>query len=122
MRFHVGHATGLWLLSQFLVSPCDRYVFGKIRATDGTYQSCCVAVPNVERHLHFLPRAHKRSDRTAAVEMSDVWQEVKDLFSKRFPNEASAFKSRTVKRKASGIFLVAVRPVPAKKRPAKLVL
>lgn len=79
-------------------NPGRLYVFGKIRAADGSFQSCCVSVPNVERRLLVLPRKTQRDNPSAAVSMEDVWKEVKSLFDARFPKE-STFKSRCVKKK-----------------------
>lgn len=93
-------------------NPGNLYVFGKIKGQNGSFHSCCVLVPSVERHLFFLPREVQRDDPATNVSMESVWREVNNLFNKRFPQAESSFKSRTVQRQ----YAFELADVPTDKR------
>ncbi len=43
------------------------YLFGKVKAQDGRYQSCCVLVPNIHRSLLFVPDPSVFDDATGEI-------------------------------------------------------
>ncbi|KAG1468258.1 hypothetical protein G6F56_003936 [Rhizopus delemar] len=77
------------------------YLFGKVlNKSINKYVSCCVTVKNIERNVFFLPRQFALDDNGKAtdneVELTDVYEEVSELFSK---NRITKYASKKVSRK-----------------------
>lgn len=83
--------------------PGEVYLFGKVEipATNGkfSYESICVRVENVNRHLYLLPRQNKYDFKTKTeteeeVNMGDVYQEFEERLLKEI--NLTSFSSRKV--------------------------
>lgn len=83
--------------------PGEVYLFGKVEVPEAnnkiTYNSICVRVENVKRHLYLLPRAHvydvkAKVDTDKEVTIADVYEEFEERISKDL--KLSTFKSRKV--------------------------
>ncbi|KAG1054455.1 hypothetical protein G6F43_003533 [Rhizopus delemar] len=77
------------------------YLFGKVfNKSINKYVSCCVTVKNIERNLFFLPRSFaldaSGNSTDKEVEITDVYEEVSELFSK---HRITKYASKKVSRK-----------------------
>ncbi|KAG5673797.1 hypothetical protein PVAND_003814 [Polypedilum vanderplanki] len=80
--------------------PGEIYLFGKVQVPgEDTYNSICVRIENVNRHLFLLPRTHVYDFKTKSltdqeVSIADVYQEFDERITKEI--KITSFKSRKV--------------------------